>query len=155
MDNLGALGADPYLVVLGLEQCWRCDRLSQVVTYGMIIPFEDDIKDSYAYFYQYISELSEQSLLILRERQPNYRLHKSSGHDTPYYTNFCECGANFGDFYLHESCHAFDPLGERSITMWHAPTSNQGYIHNDLVGAQGVAIINAVFASPLAWDAQI
>ena len=58
-----------------------------------------DLKDSFFFFIN-IMEMPDALYQIIERIHPRYKKHFSKTvHDT-YFANICECGANFGDYYL-------------------------------------------------------
>ena len=65
-----------------------------------------------------ISEMPESIFQHITTAHPRYRKHPSRTAGQTYYANICECGANFGDFYLHsEPDGAFFPTTEEQATQ--------------------------------------
>ncbi len=88
----------PPIYLLSTEsRCWRCGQQQTVIAVAGSGPQEDlePIK------VHYIREMPGDLLDQVTARQPNYRLHRSRSTNSDYYTNMCECGANYGDFFLH------------------------------------------------------
>ncbi len=82
------------------SDCWRCKRPQPVGALAGSVreEGETDITTAMVYF---ITSLPDELLDLMVERLPRYRLHFSKTADREYYTDRCECGANYGDFVLH------------------------------------------------------
>ena len=144
---------DPYVLIQSMEECWKCSASAPVATFGLRIPdTEYDDGGTFIAVYQYVESLTAQCVDAVRQHQPLYRVHRSGGRRRAYYTNFCGCGANFGDYFLNEWGHAFDPTSDKDITLRYLPTALQGFVHNDLVDAEHSVIARTfLFPEPVAW----
>ena len=106
----------PLYLVTSSEACWKCSRPQSVVALGTHCLMDGGNE---------VGESADRSDLILLTNitsmpfeifkyiaQRNYRYmkrHSRTAGET-YYANTCECGANFGDFYLYsEPGGAFFP----------------------------------------------
>lgn len=79
--------------------CWKCGRTQTV---GALAGMQTDAPDSQSRrMVYYITSLPAELLALLVARLPRYRLHFSKTTRSEYFTNMCECGGNFGDFFLH------------------------------------------------------
>jgi hypothetical protein len=58
-----------------------------------------------------ITKMPEAIFALMTAANSCYKLHHSHTVGAEYYANICDCGANFGDFYLFsEPGHAFFPM---------------------------------------------
>lgn len=107
--------AAPIYLITSQEPCWRCGQPQNVVALAA-----SNVDDGEGFFPP--SELSAPLLLsnivempasvvdAVCTRHPRYRKHLSRTIGQTYFANLCECGANFGDHYLHsEPGGAFFP----------------------------------------------
>ena len=117
----------PIYLVTGQEECWRCGELQRAVELVAELTPSGPDDGAHLASLSNIEELPDEVLDLITERHRPFRLHRSKTAQQEYYTNFCQCGANFGDFFLHsEPGHAFFPLDEetaRSMTVEELPLS--------------------------------
>ncbi|WDT77903.1 MAG: hypothetical protein MPW16_22020 (plasmid) [Candidatus Manganitrophus sp.] len=123
MDEKMRIDCPVYLLTSAAE-CWKCSKPQSVVAIGTHQLFDgaDEIGD-----------LSDQNDLILLSNigsmpfevfkyigQRNHRYMKRYSHtaEATYFANTCECGANFGDFFLFsEPGGAFFPETEEAAAQ--------------------------------------
>lgn len=123
----------PIYLVTGQEECWRCGELQPAVELvGELTASESD-EERHLVSLSNVEELPDEVVQLITERHPPFRLHRSKTAGQEYYTNFCQCGANFGDFFLHsEPGHAFFPLDEedaRLMTVEELPITDPIEVH--------------------------
>jgi hypothetical protein len=95
----------PAYVVAAQQNCWKCGSGNEVVTLASVAIGVDEktierAEPSEAFLLSYISEMPAEVLQYVTSLAPNYRKLYSRAADEEYYANVCNCGANFGDFYL-------------------------------------------------------
>jgi len=77
----------------------------------------DSTEDDEPFLLTNITEMPEAVYEHISATHPRYRKHFSRTVQHTYYANLCECGANFGDFYLHsEPGGAFWPTEVEQAT---------------------------------------
>ena len=107
--------AAPLYLVVSEEPCWRCAQAQKVVALAA-----SNVDDGQGFFPP--DELSAPLLLsnieampasiaeTVQAVHPRFQRHFSRTAGRTYFANLCECGANFGDHYLHsEPGGAFFP----------------------------------------------
>lgn len=109
----------PLYLVTSSHRCWQCHRPQSVIclaTYSLrdehVDTLGNDAEDGAPFLLMNIVEMPEAVSQYLDARYPSYQKHFSRTANVAYYANLCECGANFGDFYLHEPDGAFSPMSE-------------------------------------------
>ena len=107
----------PLHLLISRQVCWKC-KTQQEVTALACHNFREDGSDfsepgdtSEMFLLSAISEMPLAVLRFVTQRNPRYMQRHSRTAGTSYYANVCECGANFGDFYLFsEPGGAFFPM---------------------------------------------
>jgi len=113
------VGAPLYLIT-STEKCYRCGQLRVVIALatcalhdGEVNTLTDGAEGNEPFMLSYIEEMPESVLAHMQRVCPGYRKHSSRTAGVAYYTNTCECGANFGDHYLFsDPGGAFFPVEE-------------------------------------------
>lgn|GEM_PF-1619137 len=110
------------IYLLGVQtDCWKCSRVQPAVALAAYHVYGD---------LAVLSEITEMPAAVLEQIQSRrtrpYRLHLSRTSDVEYYTNFCDCGANFGDFFLHHEPGAggffvTSPREAETVAIWEIP----------------------------------
>lgn len=118
------IGPPVYLVV-AQTACWKCDRVTPVVTLGterireeIPDPFSLDDEGAPEFFIlSNIVALSDTLLAFIHEYCPRYRRTYSRTAQASYFMNHCfRCDASMGDWFMHdEPGGAFFPEGKRDI----------------------------------------
>lgn len=109
----------PIFLITSTEDCWRCGIPQPVIALASCSVLEADQDDEDAetsgpVILSSISRMPDEIERYLTSRFPRCQMHRSRTAGYAYFTNFCECGANFGDFYLHnEPGGAFFPTSEK------------------------------------------
>ena len=96
----------PIYLLTSSEPCWKCSKpqsVSAVGTHALRDSGEEltDQGDTTELFL--LSNISEMPFPVFKyvvQRNHRYMKRHSRTADETYYANTCECGANFGDFYL-------------------------------------------------------
>lgn len=107
--------SSPIFLITSTEDCWRCRIPQPVIAMASCSVLEADEENGDAeisdpVILSNISRMPDEIASYLTTRFPRYQIHRSRTAGFAYFTNFCECGANFGDFYLHcEPGGAFFP----------------------------------------------
>jgi hypothetical protein len=124
MSRAPATIYSPLYLLESSEDCYRCGKPQTVVALAAscVNDFdegpieteenseEEEGNDS-GFLLLNIREMPEAIFALMSGANSRYRLPQSRKPGTEYYANFCECGANFGDFYLFsEPGHAFFPM---------------------------------------------
>jgi hypothetical protein len=103
----------PVFLATSVEPCWKCDQPQQVTAIALKIftADGDSIGDGQdLFFLTNIESMPEDVFEFVSSRNARYKKHYSYTADSTYFANTCECGANFGDFYLYmEPDGAFFP----------------------------------------------
>jgi len=113
----------PLYLITSQEPCWKCGSSQTVVAIGT-----HNLQDGE----DVVCEVGDQTELLLlnniasmpfkvfkyvAQRNHRYMKRHSRTAGSVYYANTCECGANFGDFYLFsEPGGAFFPETEADAT---------------------------------------
>lgn len=96
----------PLYIVGAANKCWKCGSDNEVVTVAcMAVEVEANAAIEHAepgelFLLNYIRELPADLIQFVTGLAPNYRKLYSRTADEEYLANVCECGANFGDWYL-------------------------------------------------------
>ena len=108
----------PFYLLRSSEVCWKCHRPSDAIAFaaGAATPHDEDeeVDDISPLILQDIQEAPAPFLIAAATTGVDFRerFSQAAGHE--YFMNHCECGAPFGDHYLHsEPGHAFFPLDPR------------------------------------------
>lgn len=110
----------PLYLITSSEHCWRCKLPQSVIALatrslrdGDMDMLVESTEDEEPFILTNITDMPESIFQHLTTVHPSYRQHPSRTAGQTYYANMCECGANFGDFYLHsEPGGAFFPMSE-------------------------------------------
>lgn len=99
---------DHLYVVEAIRECWKCKKLTRVITFAVDEYFEFDSSGIYSYRNTSVRKLSslspfpESLLAFLIFNDYNYQKKFSKSINQSYLANCCErCDALQGDFYLH------------------------------------------------------
>ncbi len=97
----------PLFLLTAPAECWKCHAEQSVIALGTqylecdgMICDTSSPGDSDLLLLSNITEMPEPVSTLLAARSTRYRKHASRTAGFAYYTNFCECGANFGDHFL-------------------------------------------------------
>ena len=96
----------PLFLLTSSEPCWKCgtvQKVNAIATHAIRDGDEElaDAGDTSELFL--LSNIVEMPFLIFKyvaQRNHRYMKRHSRTAGETYYANTCECGANFGDFYL-------------------------------------------------------
>lgn len=107
----------PLYLITSMELCWKCGRPQEVIALasGSLADDEgeeatENAEEIEPFILNEITGMPAEVFQYLAAKHPRCRMHYSRTVEATYFTNFCECGANFGDFYLHcEPGAAFFP----------------------------------------------
>ncbi|MGH8532129.1 MAG: hypothetical protein ACREV1_05205 [Gammaproteobacteria bacterium] len=109
----------PLYLLTSFEPCWKCGRPQTVVAIGAhcLDDDGDEIGDAGVQadliFLNNIASMPFQVFKYIAQRNHRYVKRHSRTAGSTYYANTCECGVNFGDFYLFsEPGGAFFPETE-------------------------------------------
>lgn len=96
----------PIYVITSKAQCHECGAVQAVAALG-VTELEDDgdthgdnKNPSGLLLLSRVTSLPDNVLAYVQSVLPRYQLTHSRTANFSYYANLCECGANFGDFYL-------------------------------------------------------
>ncbi len=137
----------PIYLITSQEKCWKCHTPQKVVALGSPSLRDGDVDmlgssdDSEApYLLSNIADMPESLYATVAAIHPRFRKHLSRTAGEAYYANICECGANFGDHYLHsDPGGAFFPLdAEAASRMSIRKLPLDGTFELDASWAQGV-----------------
>lgn len=105
------------------ESCWKCGKNQPVIALGSsciedpdigIMGSANNIED--IFLLSHISEMPKYLYEKIYELHPKYKKHYSETAEMTYFSNMCECGANFGDYYLFsQPGGAFFPLSFEDV----------------------------------------
>ena len=117
----------PLFLLTSSEPCWKCGAVQTVNAIGThaIRDGEEELADpgdtSELFLLSNIVEMPFPVFKFVAQRNHRYMKRHSRTAGATYYANTCECGANFGDFYLFsEPGGAFFPDSDeaaRSIQL--------------------------------------
>lgn len=121
----------PIYLVTSWESCWQCGESEAVIALATTSVIDDDDDDydqegdDEPYLLMNVREMPEEVVRTVQERHPRFQKCASKTAGFTYYANHCECGANFGDFFLHSKPgHAFFPMSDEAaarITVLELP----------------------------------
>jgi hypothetical protein len=123
-ENTLVVGS-PQFLLKSCEKCWRCKRLAEVIALATYRLKDDDYDtlegelstDHEPFLLTSIEELPLEIESAIQALHSKFRLHESQSTRVTSYTNFCDCGANFGDFYLfNEPDGAFFPTTDEDAS---------------------------------------
>jgi hypothetical protein len=129
--------ASPIYLLKSKERCWRCGQLADVVALATYRLRDDDydlleakeLSDLEPFLLKSIETLPPEMEEAAQSLHPKFRLHESKTTGLTSFTNFCDCGANFGDHYLfNEPDGAFFPMTDEAasiIRIQELPVSGQ------------------------------
>jgi len=107
----------PIYIFTSSERCWKCGQLQSVIALGARFLIDDqeeygNIADTDSLILlNYITLMPKNVFDYISKISPRYIEHYSHTAGESYYANTCECGANFGDFYLFSKpTGAFFPI---------------------------------------------
>ena len=109
----------PIYLLRSAGSCWRCHSSQEVIALAFrwhpdkeIAADEQPAKDE-PLILENIHEMPQAILACVVSVHPHFEKRTSKTAGTSYYMNMCDCGANFGDFYLfNEPGGAFFPTDE-------------------------------------------
>jgi restriction system protein len=96
----------PLYILTSSAQCWRCEKPQPVTAVGCRSLTDDGQRigepgrESELILLWKIAQMPQTLEKLLTARNPRYAKHHSITADETYYANICECGANFGDYFL-------------------------------------------------------
>lgn len=112
----------PLYFLSSSEPCWKCGKTQPVVAIGTHCLFEDDEKVGDAtdvgelILLNYLSVMPDEVWQYMKTRNSRFSNEHSAGGGDSYFSNACECGARFGDFYLFsEPGGAFFPTTQKEV----------------------------------------
>lgn len=110
----------PIFLLRTAVQCWRCHASQEVIALAAkwskdaALPENEQPEQGEPLILDNIHEMPEEILRHILSVHPQFEKRTSRTAETAYYMNLCKCGANFGDFYLHnEPGGAFFPYDEQ------------------------------------------
>lgn len=121
----------PLYIIESSQACWSCQHNQRVIALASFSMTEDEDDEEAESFYgeAVLGESTEPYLFSnlisfpepleawLRSEYPLYRPHFSVTAEESYWANLCECGANFGDFYLSKPGSAFFPMNPQDCSV--------------------------------------
>jgi hypothetical protein len=128
MENI-IKASSPIYLVRSHESCWKCGRRQEVIALAARHLEETDPEPLHEgdepVLFENMKEMPKEILEFVTRVHPHYEKRTSRTAESTYYMNTCDCGAHFGDFYLHsEPGHAFFPMSEEEayeITIQEIP----------------------------------
>jgi hypothetical protein len=96
----------PIFLLTSSEPCWKCGAVQTVNAIGTHALREGDEEltesgdTSELFLLSNITDMPLQVFKYVAQRNHRYMQRHSRTAGESYYANTCECGANFGDFYL-------------------------------------------------------
>ena len=116
----------PSFVVGAKQDCWKCMASNEVITLATRTIAEapgpiDFAEAGEIYLLSYIEDMPAFVFQYMARLGPRYRklFSMTAGHD--YYANVCNCGANFGDWFLFsEPGRAWFPEARADISLTRA-----------------------------------
>ena len=96
----------PLYLLTSTEECWKCHKPQNVIALGthQIVDdsqiFGDSADTTDLLLLSNIESMPPEVLQYIVQRYPRFMERYSDTAEASYYANTCECGANFGDFYL-------------------------------------------------------
>jgi hypothetical protein len=95
----------PSFVVTAKQDCWKCKASNEIITLAARTISEEtgpiDLAEvSEVYLLSYIEDMPAFVFQYMVRLGPRYRKLFSVTADHDYYANVCNCGANFGDWFL-------------------------------------------------------
>ena len=96
----------PLFLLTSSEPCWKCGAVQKVNAIGThaIRDGDEELADagdtSELFLLSNIVEMPFPVFKFVAQRNYRYMKRHSRTAGETYYANTCECGANFGDFYL-------------------------------------------------------
>lgn len=120
----------PLFVIESNQDCWKCKAKQRVIALASYEieeePDEDEnelkeraeiMETGEPFLFSKITTLPEDLRAWINAHYPRFQPYRSRMAQKEYWANLCECGANFGDFYLHsEPGGAFFPMGEEDCS---------------------------------------
>jgi hypothetical protein len=113
----------PLYLLTTQAKCWKCGNEQSVI--GLMAQSHEWVEqadgssryESYMALLSDITSMPDDVLRILQEHRKGYERRYSHTAGFRYFTNTCECGAFFGDFYLYaEPDGAFFPINEEEAS---------------------------------------
>ena len=106
----------PLILVESKDRCWKCHTVQRVVALASSRISDGDM-DSMSggfindpFLLRNIETLPAELAGWFAANEPHFHPFFSKRANMKYFTNLCpQCGANFGDHFLHESGDAFSP----------------------------------------------
>lgn len=144
----------PLYLLTSLEPCWKCGLCSDIVAIGTLNVKNGlnkecgDENRGKLFLLKNVTSMPLDVFKYIEQRNSRYMKRHFKTAGSVYYANSCECGANFGDFYLYTQLGgAFNPETESdaSFIKYHempfsgAQTFVCGYseCNNDLILSKG------------------
>ena len=98
--------AAPLYLIASQEPCWRCGQPQKVVALAAsnVDGGEGFLAPAELFAPLLLSNIEEMPAPVfeaIRALHPRYQKHFSRTAGQTYFANLCECGANFGDYYLY------------------------------------------------------
>lgn len=108
----------PFYLLRSFEICWKCRQASEAIAFAATAATphdeEDEVDDFSPLILKDIEEAPYPFVEAAARVGVDFRKRFSKTANREYFMNHCACGANFGDFFLHnEPGHAFYPTDER------------------------------------------
>jgi hypothetical protein len=107
----------PIYLLRSFQSCWKCGLNQEVIAIATK-HFEENNPDALhqgdePVALENIEEMPQVIFDFIVQVHPRYEKRTSKTASSAYYMNICECGAHFGDFYLHyKPDGAFFPTNE-------------------------------------------
>jgi len=142
----------PFYLVKSKEPCWKCEKISEVITFAAEGVIEDDKEHKEFVTFVYVSLLPEKLATFIAKKYENYFIDFSKTTQSYYYINHCmHCSALLGDFYLHsEPDGAFFPMSEQAAKEIELiELKESGYIQLSADTAYGYPSMIGEFASKI------
>ncbi len=113
----------PIYLLRNCAPCWKCGVVQSVVALACATWQDEECEDSSAgdgnepALLMYITDLPPDWLYCIHQVHKRFELRQSVTAESTYYVNTCECGAFFGDFFLHRPSGAFFPITESEAQL--------------------------------------
>ena len=145
----------PFYLVKSKESCWKCEKVTKVITFAAEGVVEEDEENSGFVIFVYVSLLPEKLARFINEKYENYFIDFSKTTQSYYYINHCEhCSAILGDFYMHSDPDgAFSPMSEnaaREIEL--VELKGAGYIQMNADTSYSTPSMIEEFASKIKYE---
>jgi hypothetical protein len=138
----------PIYLVESQDLCWKCRKPQRVIALAAARLDDGEDMDTFdggpmeePFLFKNVQRLAAPLEQWLAKNAPLFRRHFSKKAGLEYFANHCQnCGANFGDHFLHESGGAFFPINPHDaehISLVELPFDGEFEIEADWVMGAG------------------